>query len=87
MSVYDLTKKVNAFFSEVLGQKCRVLTVLHDENQWKAACEVIVDPEYTTRKGLGDIVEIYEVYLDDRLDVTGFALKETKRRASIDDER
>jgi hypothetical protein len=86
MSIQDLTKKVSIFFAEVLKQKCRVLSVNYDKTQWKAICEVIVDPEYTTRKGLGDIVELYEVSLDDDLEVTGFTLKGTKRRATIDDD-
>lgn len=87
MFIQELTKKVNQFFSEILGQKCRVLAMMKDNDQWKATCEVSVDTEYTSRKGLGDLVEIYEVYLDDKLDVTSFKLKQTKRRADIDEER
>jgi hypothetical protein len=85
MSILDLAKKINAFFTEVFGASCRVLSVLPDGNSWKSVCEVIVDPEYTTRKGLGDLVEIYEVNLNEKLEVTGFTIKETKRRANIDD--
>ena len=87
MSVYELTRKLNLFFADVLDQKCRVLSMLPGETGWKAVCEVIVDPEYTTRKGLGDIVEIYDIFLDDTLEVTGFTMRETKRRAALDNER
>jgi hypothetical protein len=59
--------------------------VVKEENRWKAICEVLVDPNYTTRKGLGDIVEIYEIYLDNDLEVTGYKLTATKGRLEIED--
>lgn len=78
-------KTIKKFFLNVINQQCRVLTLVKSEEKWKAICEVIVDPEYTTRKGLGDIVEIYEVYLTDDFQVIGYELKSTKPRASIDE--
>ena len=86
MSISELTNSVSEFFSKVLKQNCRVLSVMAYENGWKATCEINVDPDYTTRKGMGDIVEIYEVYLDDRLEVSGFALKETRPKAALDND-
>jgi hypothetical protein len=86
MSISELTKSVRDFFSQVLKQNCRVLSVMPYENSWKATCELTVDPDYTTRKGMGDIVEVYEVFIDDHLNVSGFTLKETKRKATLDNE-
>jgi hypothetical protein len=86
MSIAELAKSTSDFFAQVLKQKCRVISIIADDKSWKATCEVEIDPEYTTRKGMGDIVEIYEVFLDDHLGVTGFAKIETKRKAEIDND-
>lgn len=85
MSLDKYVKAIKEFFVDVINQQCRVLTLVRSEEKWKAICEVLVDPQYTTRKGLGDIVEIYEVYLTDNFEIVGYELKTTKPRASIDE--
>jgi hypothetical protein len=85
MSTVSYVEAAISFFDKVLSQECRVLTVLKDEEKWRATCEVVVDPEYTRRKGLGDVVEIYDVYFDERANIIGYELKATKRRAEIDE--
>ena len=83
MSLDKYINVIKDFFVDVLNQQCRVLTLIKCEKHWKAVCEVIVDTQYTTRKGLGDIVEIYEVFLNDNLDIIGYELKFTKPRAAL----
>ena len=85
MSVKSISDETQKFFQEVLNQKCRVIGVLQDEDKWKAVCEVLVDPEYTTRKGLGDIVEIYNVYLSNTKEIIGYEIVATKKRSSLED--
>jgi hypothetical protein len=85
MVITECISKTKGFIKEVLGQYCRILTVLKVEDKWKVICEVLVDPDYTTRRGLGDIVEIYEVYLDNNLEVLGYELTATKGRLEIED--
>ena len=84
MEVVNIIKEVKSFFSEVLKMECRVLSTLKAEEGWKAVCEVLVDEEYTRKKGLGDIVEIFEVMINENGKVTGYDLKMTKRRASFE---
>ena len=83
MLITEFIDTAEKFFEEVLHEKCRIITIIKEEDKWKVVCEVIVDPEYTTRKGLGDIVEIYNVYLNDKREIIGYEIKETKKRASI----
>lgn len=85
MRIADYIENVRKFFYDTLGQKCRVLTIIKEEGKWKVVCEVIMDTNYTTRKGIGDIVEIYEVYLDDDQEILGYKLIATKNRAEVDD--
>ena len=85
MSVKSISDETKKFFQEVLNQKCRIIGVLKDEDKWKAVCEVLVDPEYTTRKGLGDIVEIYNVYLTLSGEITGYEITSTKKRSSLEE--
>lgn len=81
MLIVSITNSVNSFFKEVLHEKCRILAVIRDGDNWKSTCEVQIDPEYTTRKGIGDMVEIYTVYLNDKQEIIGYEIKSTKKRA------
>jgi hypothetical protein len=81
--IISIIDSVNKFFEEVLQEKCRILTVIKDEDKWKVVCEVSVDPEYTTRKGLGDLVEVYNVYLNDNEGILGYEIIATKKRAAL----
>lgn len=81
--IISIIDSVNKFFEEVLQQRCRVVTVVKDEDKWKVVCEVIVDSEYTTRKGLGDLVEVYNVYLNNNKEILGYEIIETKKRAAL----
>ena len=85
MSVKSISDETKKFFQEVLNEKCRIIGVLKDEDRWKAVCEVLVDPEYTTRKGLGDIVEIYNVYLTISGEIIGYEITATKKRSSLEE--
>lgn len=85
MSVKLISEETKKFFKEMLNEKCRILGVLKEEDRWKAVCEVLVDPEYTTRKGLGDIVEIYNVYLSDNGEIMGYEIISTKKRSSLEE--
>jgi len=86
MNISELANSVIAFYDSIMKQKCRVLSVMPDNGGWTVVCEVVVDPNYTVKKGIGDIVELYEVHLNEKAEITGFELKETKRKASVDNE-
>lgn len=84
--VPEIIRIVSQFFEDVIGNKCRVLSVLPGEKECKVICEAEVDTNYTTRRGLGDIVEVYEVILDGNRNVTSFKMVERKRKAALDHE-
>lgn len=86
MNISEIVDKVTQFFKEVMKQKCRVLTITPKDKDWKVICEVNIDPDYTTKRGLGDIVELYEVEINSSLEIVGFSLKETKRKVALDGE-
>ena len=86
MTIIDCIEWVRKFFKIVLNQNCRVISVVREEHYWKAVCEVLVDPEYTTRKGIGDIVEIYEIHVTDKQEVNSFELISTRKRATVDND-
>ncbi|MGB8454945.1 MAG: hypothetical protein WCD89_21780 [Anaerocolumna sp.] len=86
MNISEIADVITKFFGEVIKQKCRILSIMPKENKWEVLCEVTVDPDYTTRRGLGDIVEIYEVLVDTSMEINGFTLKETKRKVALDED-
>jgi len=86
MNVSEIVDGVTLFFKEVMKQRCRILSVAPKDKDWKVLCEVNVDPDYTTKRGLGDIVEVYEVDINNSMEIIGFSLKETKRKVALDGE-
>lgn len=85
MIVKQISDETKKFFHDVLNEDCRILSVMKEEDKWKVTCEVTVDPEYTTRKGLGDVVEIYNVYVNDDREIVGYEISSTRRKASLED--
>ncbi len=86
MKISEIADSVNRFFREVLNQKCRVLSIIPKDKDYEVRCEVNIDPDYTTKRGLGDIVEIYDVIVNSSLEIVSFTLKETKRKAALDND-
>ena len=86
MNISKVADSIILFFDKSLNRKCRILSVMPKENGWEALCETDIDPDYTTRRGLSDVVEIYEVLVSSGLEIEGFKLQETKRKASLDNE-
>jgi len=84
MGIANNIRTIKSFFAEIIGEECRVLSLSKIEDGWKSICEVTVDEEYTRRKGLGDIVELYEVMMNENGDIKEYELKTTKRKASLE---
>jgi len=86
MKISELANSAIDFFEKVIKQNCRVLSIMPKDNEWVAVCEVCIDPDYTVKRGMSDVVEVYEVHINDALEIVGFSLKETKRKAALDNE-
>jgi hypothetical protein len=86
MNISKVAECISNFFAKMLNHRCRILSIMPKENGWEAMCEMDIDPDYTTRRGLSDIVEVYDVFVSKELEVEGFVLKETKRKAALDKE-
>ena len=84
MTFTDIIKKIKIFYSNELNINCRILGLQKTNGGYTATCEVLVDPEYTIKKGLGDMVEIYEVLVNETGDITGYKKKATKMRAAVE---
>ena len=86
MTISKVADSILVFFEKILGHKCRILSIVPKEDGWEASCEIDIDPNYTTRRGISDVVEVYDVQLNGGLEVVGFSLRQTKRKASLDKE-
>lgn len=84
MEIVKLIERIKGFFGSVLNMECRILSIMKTDDGWKGMVEVCVDEEYTRRRGLGDIVEIFEIFLNNSGEIAGYELKSTKTRASLE---
>lgn len=86
MNISEIAESVIRFYRETLNQRCRILSVVPKDNDWEVRCEVNIDQNYTAIRGLGDMVEIYDVVVSNSKEILSFSLKETRRKAALDNE-
>lgn len=69
---------VAAFFQEVLGKQAFVTTVQKDGEAWRSIVELVEE------KGMmDDLLGVYEVMLDDDMNVTSYHRRGLRRRSDI----
>ncbi|MDD3395265.1 MAG: hypothetical protein PHG19_11600 [Anaerotignum sp.] len=84
MTFVNTINKIKSFYTNELKTDCRILGLHKTDGGYTATCEVLVDPEFTRKKGIGDMVEIYEVLVNETGDITGYEKKATKMRATVE---
>ncbi len=86
MTFVNILNKIKSFYTDELKTDCRILSLHKTEGGYAATCEVLVDPEFTRKKGIGDMVEIYEIFVNETGDITDYEKKATKMRATVESE-
>lgn len=82
MNIQKVIQIVNDFFSETLRKPGVVISVLPEQYGWKVDIEVAEEVEYMRKRARNDLMAIYEVLVNDNLEVTGFERKTLRERSS-----
>ncbi|HUW63350.1 MAG TPA: gas vesicle protein GvpO [Spirochaetia bacterium] len=74
---------VQRFFSETLDRSGRIIGVSPDSDIWKVKIEVPEEVEYMRKKALDDLMAIYEVFVDSKLQIVSFERVALRERDSL----
>ncbi|MFG6117435.1 gas vesicle protein GvpO [Halobacillus sp. MO56] len=92
MKVMD---EVNQFFTENIAPPHKIISVRkHKEEDseekqagWKAMVEVIEEKEYMKKYANDQMIGLYEVFLDNNAEITGFSRISLRYRSDLEDQQ
>jgi len=80
MAIGKVDKCVKGFFKTVLGKTGNTIGVEKTEQGWKILFEAVDDPG----AGFDPIYGLYEITLDEELNVTSYKRKSLRRRSELE---
>lgn len=84
MKINGVVASAEAFFKEILHKPGVIVGVMREQDLWKVQIEVPEEVEYMRKRAQDDLMAIYELSIDDNLDVVSFQRKHLRERGSTD---
>lgn len=81
----DVIKATLKFFEDALEKVGRVIEINKNEDGWNLRVEVLEESEYMRRRGRGDLLAIYEVKVDNELNIASYIRKSMRERESLEE--
>lgn len=81
----DVIKATLKFFEDALEKVGRVIEVNKNKDGWNLRVEVLEESEYMRRRGRGDLLAIYEVKVDNDLNIASYIRKSMRERESLEE--
>ena len=75
--------KVTEFFKNNYQQEGRVIGIINEGDLWRAKVQIIEEDEYMARRARKDLLGIYEVMIDQNLEIIAYERVELKERGMI----
>ncbi len=75
--------KVVAFFHNFYNREAHIIEISPDGNGWQIKAEIIEEDEYMRKRAKRDLLGVYDVILNQDLEVISFERKELKERGTI----
>lgn len=87
MEIQKIMKAVNDFFNENVASPHKITSVVAGEDEgWKVMIEVIEEKEYMKKYAKDEMLGVYQVFINQALEVTSFSRKSIRYRSSIGEE-
>ncbi len=83
MIIKKVINAVHKFFSEVLDKPGKVIGVIKHSDGWEVKIEVAEEVEYMRKKAQDDLMAIYEVIVDNNIEVVSFERVALRERDSL----
>lgn len=83
-------EEVKTFFQENIAPPHKIISVKkqveNDESGWRALVEVIEEKDYMKRYANDQMIGLYEVFLDNEFEVTGFSRISLRFRSDLEEQ-
>ena len=74
---------VQDFFMENIAPPHKIVSMKKQEEGWRVLVEVIEEKEYMKKYAHDEMIGLYEVFLDENLEVTGFSRMSLRYRSDL----
>lgn len=83
MNMKELAQVVKDFLFEVFGKDGEIISVVPSQEGWKVTAEVLMDEDYTIKRGRSDLLYVFEVLLDDSYNVMSYHRSNIRERGKL----
>lgn len=80
MKIEKVYLAVSDFFRSFLNKEGEIIDVTKEKEQWNVIVEVLEDTEYTRAHAKRDLKGIYEIKIDENLEIFSFGKKKVIER-------
>jgi hypothetical protein len=85
MNIKNLTQTVKNFLFELFGKEADVISVTPVDKGWQVNVEILMDEEYTMKRGRCDLLSVFEVLVDPNLNILSYTRIRIRERGKIDE--
>ncbi|KHE72825.1 gas vesicle protein GvpO [Halobacillus sp. BBL2006] len=78
--------KVTDFFKENIAPPHKIISAKKNEEGWRVLVEIIEEKDYMRKYAHDEMVGLYEVFLDDNQEVTGFSRLSLRYRSDLEEQ-
>ncbi|WP_085505832.1 gas vesicle protein GvpO [Thalassobacillus devorans] len=95
MKIMKVMDEVNQFFTENIAPPHKIISVRKHKDEdseekqqgWKAMVEVIEEKEYMKKYANDQMIGLYEVFLDEDAEITGFSRISLRYRSDLEEQQ
>lgn len=87
MSIQNVVGEVKAFFESVLERTAHVIGVERLDNGWSVQVETIEESDYMRKRALDDVVGLYEVVLNEKMEIVSYKRIGMRQRDEISEDK
>jgi hypothetical protein len=81
--IADVKRVAEVFLKNTLGETPYFVGIVKEEKGWIIQAEIIEDSEYTRKRARDDIIALYEVILNENLEILSYFRKDFRERGKI----
>ncbi|MGI8315990.1 gas vesicle protein GvpO [Halobacillus mangrovi] len=78
--------KINNFFNDNIAPPHKIISVKKNEEGWRALVEIVEEKDYMKKYAQDEMIGLYEVFLDQDHEVTGFSRLSLRYRSDLDEQ-
>lgn len=86
-NINSLTQAVKSFLFELFNKDADVIAVIPTDRGWHVTAEILMDEEYTIKRGRNDLLYVFDVITDSNQNILSYARVRIRERGKMDEER